>query len=213
MNVTTAARLHLILLIVVAIGTYLFLWPGLRIVGVQFPRQSWILTHAMGWRGGWWLWLLAIFGWMYLLATLAWTYLPAHRAAAMVQSGLMIISAVLLIAGVTAWMGVLPVVMAQPDASALLLLVDAFALNFLGAGCLMGGVVTAWIGYDLWRQRVVSRPWTLFCIGAGLAAIPSPFLFPFPFHLLLTALCWWLWAFYLAVLPRPHSPFAEYPSR
>lgn len=213
MKIPYAARYNVLLCLAVLIATPWFLWPGLRIVGVQFLRQSWILEHSALWMAGWWLWLMAIFGWMWLLVALAWSYLPAHRVATMLQSGLIIIGAVLMIAGVIVWMGVLPVVMAHHDATLWILVLDAFALNLLGGGCLMGGIVTAWIGVDLYRQDDLRRSWVLLCILAGLCAMPSPFLLPLgiPFHLLPAFLCWLLWSGYLALLPRLPSPFAEYP--
>ena len=213
MKVPNAARFNGVIVFSAVCYTLLFLRPGLRVVGVQFPRQGWILENGLNWQAGWWLWLLAIFGWMWLLVALAWTYLPAHRIASMLQSGLLIISAVLGIAGIITWMGGLPVAMAQTDATGFIFLVDTLALGLLGGGCLMGGIVTAWIGLDLYQQRVLARPWAVICIIAGLGAIPSPFLFPFSYHLLVSALCWWVWALYLALLPRLPSPFSEYPSR
>lgn len=215
MKVPIAARYNAISWIAVCTLTMTFLLPGLRMIGVQFVRQGWMLDHPVQWMVGWWLWLLAIFGWMWLLVALSWTYLPAHRVASMLQSGLLIISAVLLISGVITWMGVLPVMMVQKDATSFITLVDTLALSLLGGGCLMGGIVTAWIGIDLYRQRVLARPWTLFCIVAGLSALPSPFLFPllFPYHLLLAVLCWLCWSIYLALLPRLPSPFSEYSLR
>lgn len=180
--------------------------------GVQFVRQAWLLDHSLQWMAGWWIWLLAIFGWMWLTVALAWTYLPAHRVASMLQSGLMLIGAILLIAGVVLWMGVLPVIAAQPDVATLILLIDTVALTLVGSGCLMGGIVTSWIGVELYVQRVIPRPWPLLCVVAGLSLLPSPFLFPllFPYHLLFAVLCWWLWSLYLALLPKLPSPFAEY---
>lgn len=213
MKVPNASRFNVVILLAAVAFTLLISRPGLRVVGVQFPRQGWILENALFWQIGWWLWLAAIFGWMWLLIALAWTYLPAHRVASMLQSGLMLIGAVLAIAGVTIWMGSLPVAMAQADATALILLVDTLALGLIGGGCLMGGIVTAWIGLDLFQQRVITRPWTVVCMLAGLIALPTPFLLPSPYHLLVAAICWWLWALYLALLPRLPSPFAEYPTR
>ncbi|HRW04155.1 MAG TPA: hypothetical protein P5121_03620 [Caldilineaceae bacterium] len=215
MKVPSAARYNAVIWLSVLGATPVLLLPGLRMVGVQFIRQAWILEHPAYWMMGWWIWLMAIFGWMWLLVALAWTYLPAHRVASLLQSGLMIIGAVLLIAGVIVWMGVLPVVMVERDATVWIRVLDALALNLLGGGALMGGIVTMWIGLDLYRQRLLNRWWVLLCILAGLFALPSPFLFPlgFPFHLIPAILCWVLWSGYLALLPRLPSPFAEYPHR
>jgi hypothetical protein len=215
MKVHHAARFNIVIWIAVVALTLIYLLPGLRMIGVQFVRQAWILEHPVQWMVGWWLWLFAIFGWMWLLVTLSWTYLPAHRVASMLQSGLLIIGSVLLILGVIVWMGVLPVVVAEQEATSWIRLVDTLALTLLGGGALMGGLVTTWIGLDLFRQQVLARPWSLFCIIAGLSAIPSPFLFPllFPYPLILSILFWFCWSIYLALLPRLPSPFAEYPLR
>lgn len=180
-------------------------------VGVQFVRQGWLMEHPLLWMG-WWVWLLAIFGWMWLLIALSWTYLPAHRIISVLQSGLMLIGAVLLILGVIMWMGVLPVVAAQDDAVRWMVLVDTMALNLLGGGCLMGGLVTAWVGVELFLQKTFGRLWIVFCVLAGISVVPSPFLFPalIPYHLLFAVICWWIWAIYLAVQPQLPSPFPEY---
>lgn len=212
MKIPNAARYNAIIWLAVLGSTPWLLLPGLRMIGVQFIRQSWVLDHPLYWMIGWWLWLLAIFGWMWLLIALAWTYLPAHRVASMLQTGLMLIGAVFMIAGVIVWMGVLPEVLSQEDATVWIVVVDALALNLLGGGCLMGGIATTWIGLDLYRQQVLSRPWVLVCMVAGLCTVPSPFLFPlnYPYHLIPAMLCWLLWSFYLALLPKLPSPFAEY---
>jgi len=214
MKVQNAARYNVIIWLAVLGSIPGFLLPGLRMIGVQFIRQSWILDHSTYWMVGWWLWLMAIFGWMWLLMALAWTYLPAHRVASMLQSGLMLIGAVLLIGGVIVWMGVLPVAMAQQDATVWISVVDALALNLLGGGALMGGITTFWIGLDLYQQQVLRRPLVILCMVAGLCMLPSPFLFPmgFPFHLIPAMLCWLFWSAYLALLPQLPSPFAEYVS-
>ncbi len=212
MKLTNAARFNAVLLLAAISVTLILLSPGLRVVGVQFPRQGWVLENLFVWQLGWWLWLGAIFGWMWLLVGLQWTYLPAHRIASMLQSGLLLIGATLAIAGVVVWMGGLPVAMAQTEASVYILLVDTLALGLIGAGCFMGGIVTFWVGLDLYQQGVLPRLWVVLCLLAGLSAVPTPFLLPFPYHLLVAALCWWLWALYLALLPQLPSPFAEYPS-
>lgn len=213
MKVAYAARFTALIFFVTCCITLLYLRPGLRVVGVQFPRQGWLLENPILWQIGGWLWLLTIFGWMWLLSALAWSYLPAHRLAAMLQSGLMLIGATLAIAGVITWMSVLPVAVAQGEASAYISLVDSLALGLLGGGGLMTGIVTLWLGLDLWRQRVLARPWVACCILAGLWTIPSPLLFPLFYHLLPAALFWWLWTLYLAFRPRLPSPFAEWPLR
>ena len=198
MKVAHAARFTALLFFITCAITLLYLRPGLRVAGVQFPRQGWLLENPTLWQVGGWLWLLAIFGWLWLLMALAWTYLPAHRLAAMLQSGLLLIGATLATAGVITWMKVLPVAVAQADAGIYLSLVDGLALGLLGGGCLLAGIATLWIGIDLWQQQGLSRPWVALCLLAGLFTLPSLFLFPWYYHLLPAALCWWLWTLYLA---------------
>lgn len=210
MKIQNAARFNAIVWLVVLLFTGFVMRPGLRITGVHFPRQGWIVDNPLLWSLGWWLWLIAIFAWMWLLIALVWTYLPAHRIASMLQSGLMLIAAVLAISGVIVWMGVLPPAMTQATATTLAPLVDALALGLISGGAFMGGAVTAWIGLDLYQQGVLPRPWLWLCIVAGLAALPAPFILPFPYLLLVGALCWWLWSIYLARRPRLPSPFAEW---
>lgn len=212
MKLPNAARYNALIWLAVLGGTWSIL-PGLRMVGVQFIRQGWLLENPMAWMA-WWFWLLAIFGWMWLLIALAWTYLPAHRIASVLQSGLMLIGAVLLISGVIMWMGVLPVMATQADAAAWMLLIDVIALNLLGGGCLMGGIVTTWIGVELFQIGKFSRGWTLLCIVAGLSILPSPLLLPsfIPYHLMVAVGAWWLWSIYLALQPQLPSPFPEYSS-
>ena len=79
--------------------------------------------------------------------------------------------------------------MMQTTATTLAPLVDALALGLIGGSALIGGAVTAWIGWDLYAHKALSRTWL--CIGAGLCALPTPLLLPFPYLLLLAALAWW----------------------
>ncbi|MEZ4866927.1 MAG: hypothetical protein R3C14_36735 [Caldilineaceae bacterium] len=207
MKIPNAARFNMLIILAALPFTLLELRIGIRISGVHFIRQGWILEHPFFWQWGWWLWLAVIFGWMWLLITLMWSYLPAHRVTTMLQSGLMLIAAVLAISGIIVWMAALPQIMTQENAAALIPLVDALALGLIGGGALMGGAVTAWIGLELYQQQVLSRLWVPLLIMSGLAALPSPFLLPNVYGLLLAALCWWLWAIYLAFLPCLPSPF------
>lgn len=210
MKVQQAARFNAVFWPAVLFYTVVTMAPGLRIAGVHFPRQGWIVDNSFFWTAGCWVWLLAIFGWMWLLVALAWNYLPAHRIASMLQSGLLIIGATLAISGVIVWMGVLPPAMRQDNAMQIAPLVDALALGLIGGGAFMGGIVTFWIGLDLYHQRVLARSWLMLCMGAGLCAVPTPFLLPFPYLLLAAALCWWGWALYLTFQSRLPSLYAEW---
>jgi hypothetical protein len=207
-----AAWFNLIVFGTAALYTLIELRPALRLAGVQFVRYGWLLKHPLSWQIGGWLWLLAIFAWMVLLVVLSWSYLPAHRVATMLQNGLMISAAPLVMAGVSIWMAALPVALAQPDApTPLAPLVDALALGLLGAGLMLSGVVTTWIAIDLWRQALLARPWLLLPVVAGLLALPSPLLLPNGTLLLVSFVCWLIWCGWLAIRPRLPPAFAEWP--
>jgi len=217
MNVPNAARFTTGAFLIAALYTWLQMRPGLDFAGAFVERQTWLLLHSGVWRLGWWLWLLAIFSWMWLLIALAWTYLPAHRMAAMLQSGLMIIAAVLAIAGVTVWMAVLPAALQIGDAAAgagdnLAPLVDMLAISLVSAGCFMSGLVTSWITWDLIRQKVLTRFWLWLLVLAGLALAPAPFTTLHPYPLAAALCCWLLCTLWLATRGRLPSPFSEWPA-
>ena len=183
---------------------------GYRIVGVTLPRQVWIVEHPTLWAVGNWLWMLAIFSWMLVLVALMWSYLPAHRISSMLQSGLLIIAAVLLIAGVVVWMNVLPYGAGQPNAVDLIPLIDSLALGLFGAGLFMAGLVTAWIGIDLIRLKALSREWALPAALAGACLLPAPFLLP-RFTLIAAGLLLWLvWCLVLGTRKSMPNAYAEW---
>lgn len=183
---------------------------GLRIVGVPFPRQAWLLDQSVLWNIGIWLWLLAIFGWMLMLVALTWSYLPAHRISTMLQNGLVIIAAVLGIAGAVIWMNTLPWAATQDSAPQWLSLIDRVVLGLLGAGLFMGGIVTAWLVADLARLDFLSWAWVMPGILAGVAAIPSPFLLPRGLHLILAGVLWCGWCFFVASRRKMPQAYAEW---
>ena len=183
---------------------------GYRIVGVTLPRQVWLVEHPTLWAAGNWLWMLAIFSWMLVLVALMWSYSPAHRISSMLQSGLLIIAAVLLIAGVVVWMNVLPYGAGQPNAVDLIPLIDSLALGLFGAGLFMAGVVTSWIGIDLIRLKALSREWALPAVFAGACLLPAPFLLP-RFTLIAAGLLLWLaWCLVLGTRKSMPSAYAEW---
>lgn len=199
MKITNAARYNAILWPGTLFYTVVNMLPGLRVTGVHFPRQGWIIDNPFFWTWGCGLWLMAILGWLWLLVALVWHYLPTQRMEFILQLGLIIIATGLAISGGIVWLAMLPAAMMQPTATTLVPLVDALALGLIGGGALIGGAVTAWIGVDLYRRKALSRPWLWLCIGAGLCALPTPLLLPFPYWLLLAALAWWGWSIYLAL--------------
>lgn len=215
MNVLYAARFATVVFLSAALYTWLQMQPGLVAVGVMADRWAWLALHDGLWRLGWWLWLAAIFSWMWLLVALAWSYLPAHRMAAMLQSGLMVIAAVLAIAGVTVWMAVLPAAVqlggATADAGEMLApLVDMLAMSLVSAGCFMGGLVTSWIAWDLIRQKVLIRFWLWLLLFAGLALAPAPFVALHPYPLAAALGFWLLGSLWLSTRGRLPSPFSEW---
>src|SRR5215204_2183672 len=115
MNIPYAARFASVAFLVAALYTWLQMPPTLYTISDLSVRQTWVLNHGFQWSLGWWLWLIAIFSWMVVLVVLSWSYLPAHRVAGTLQSGLMLIAAVLAIAAITIWMHVLPIVFAQTE--------------------------------------------------------------------------------------------------
>lgn len=186
--------------------------PGLPNNAPPNLRQAWLLNHTALWNLGGWLWLLALFSWMVLLIVLTWSYLPAHRVARMLQSGLMIIAAVLQIAGVIIWMHVLPALFLQTDlTNSLLVVVDTLALSLLSAGCFMGGATTAWLTVNLFQEKVLPQFWLIFPLLAGLCATVAGLLM-FNRYLLGSALlCWLIGGFWLSTRRRLPSLFSELP--
>ncbi len=216
MNTLYAARFTLVIFLGAAVYTWLQMRPGLAAVGMEAERQAWLALHSGLWSLGWWLWLAAIFSWMWLLVALAWSYLPAHRLAAMLQSGLMVIAAVLAIAGVTVWMAVLPAAgqlggAAVGAGETLAPLVDLLAMSLVSAGCFMGGLVTSWIAWDLIRQKALTRFWLWLLVLAGLALAPAPFLALHPYPLAAALGFWLVSNLWLATRQRLPSPFSEWP--
>lgn len=211
MKVPYAARFTTLIFLIASSYTWLQMLPGLSFMGLLSERQHWLSQNMSQWTFGWWLWLFAIFSWMLLLIVLGWSYLPAHRVATMLQSGLMLIGAVLAIAGVTVWMAVLPVALQRGDsAENLVPLVDMLAMSLVSAGCFMGGIITAWVAWDLIRQKVLQKLWLWSLALAGLCIAPTPFL-GFQRYLLAAALCFWLiCTLWLSSQRRMPSPFPEW---
>ncbi len=209
MKTPVAARFSAALTVVAALYALAIMRPGLRLVGVAFPRQAWIMENPMLWSLGLWVWMALIFCWMWVLVSLLWAYLPAHRISTMLQSGVLIIGATLAIAGTVTWMAALPPVLPLQNVNDLLPLVDGFALGLLGAGAFMGGVVTTWIGVDLLRLSPIKPVWCALCAAAGVLIIPTPVLLPFPWHLLAAALCWLAWSLFLGLRRRLPSAYPE----
>ncbi len=209
MKTPSAARFSATFTAIAVLYALLIMRPGLRLVGVSFPRQAWIMETPWLWSLGLWLWLALIFGWMWVLVSLMWAYLPAHRVVTMLQSGLLIIGATLAIAGTVTWMAALPPILPLQSVNELLPLVDGLALGLLGAGAFMSGLVTVWIGIDLMRFSPLGAGWSALCLAAGALSVPTPFLLPLPWHLVAAAVCWLAWCLYLGLRRRLPSAYPE----
>lgn len=168
------------------------------------------------WGFGGWLWLLAIFSWMVLLVALMHYYSPVHRISSSLQSGLMVIAATLLIAGILAGMNRFGLVHAlnadQPvgPITATEKIVELFALSLLEAGLLMGGGVTTWICIDLVVLKKLPAAWMVPGAAAGVLALFSPFLLPELRHLLIALFAYCVWCLILGFrtsLPAGYPDF------
>ncbi|MEM7536520.1 MAG: hypothetical protein AAF639_30330 [Chloroflexota bacterium] len=213
MKLSYAALLSGITALTATLFTILLMRSGLRVQAVLLPRQEWLLDNMGVWAIGWWLWLIVIFGWMVLLVTLMWSYTPAHRVSTMLQSGLMIISAVLLIIGVAVWMNLLPLAINDLNPESMTGLVDMLALSLVNSGLFMGGLVTAWITLDLALLKKLPWLWLAPGIAAGILAAPSPFLVPqWPELLALSGVCWLVWCVLLITRQEAPARYDEYDS-
>jgi hypothetical protein len=210
MKVIQAARFSSLVFVIATVFTLFVSRTGYRIIGVTLPRQVWIVEHPALWAIGNWLWMLAIFSWMVVLVALMWSYSPAHRISSMLQSGLMIISATLLIAGLVVWMSLLPYSAGQQNAVDLIPFTDALALGLLGAGFFMSGAVTVWIGIELIRLKALAKEWALPAILAGLCWLPAPFLLPRVMFTVAGLLLWLAWCLVLGTRKSLPSAYAEW---
>lgn len=209
MKLSYSATFSGVVLLIASAFTLLMTRPGLRIAGVQLPRFAWLSEQAPIWQLSWWLWLLFVFSWMVLLATFMWRYTPVHRVPTMLQNGLMGIAAILTIIGILVWMNLLPLSVEAPEPTDMVQWVDALALSFIGAGCFMAGIVTAWICVDLVWLEKLTWSWVLPGLIAGIALIPSPFLLPSAVHLMAAGLLWIIWCIALMVRGPEPKPFPE----
>ncbi|MBI3958072.1 MAG: hypothetical protein HY328_04620 [Chloroflexi bacterium] len=174
MKLIPLARFAAFILLAVFLYGLLLLPTPLAVESGWEARQAWLGHNELLWSLGGWLALAGVFGWMAFLVALMYVYSPAHRVATMLQSGLMLLSAGLLIAGVTVWMALLPGA-ANGEWAAF---IDRLALAFLGGGLLMAGVTTAWITLDLALLERLPWPWLLPGTVAAALWIPAPFVLP-----------------------------------
>lgn len=210
MRIIAAARFSFLVFAVAIVVTTVYARVGLRFAGVQLPRQVWLTEETTLWTLNGWLWLLAVFSWMVVLAALMWSYLPGHRLNSMLQSGLMVIAATLLIVGIIVWMNLLPWAATHAAAGEMMDLVDMLALTLFGAGTFMMGAVTAWICVDLMRHDALARGLSLPGLAAGLILVPSPFVLPQPLTVGLGLLFWLIWCLVLGLRRSMPNAFSEW---
>ena len=210
MRIIFAARLSGVIFLISTLFTLILTRAGFRMMGVALPRQVWLTENSALWAAGWWLWLLAIFSWMLLLITLMWSYLPSHRLNSMVQSGLILIGAILSMAGVVIWMNVLPATARLNPDPALISLVDGLALSLLGAGLSMAGVATVWLLVDLGRLKILNRSLLIPGILSGCFLLPTPWLLPRVENLAISLLLWLFWCGWLATQSSFPKAFSEW---
>ncbi len=208
-KIRTSAAFSGVTLLIAGLYTTLFASTGMHVTAEVATRVTWLNANGRVWPVSIWLWMLALFAWMVLLTSLAWSYLPGFRVASMLQSGLMVIAAVLIIVGLASWMAVLPHVAALDEVNDLLSVVDTFVMGMLGAGLFMAGAVTAWVCYDLVQEESLSYVWTGPGIAAGLLAVPTPFVLPYYWLLVAAAILWIGWCGFLYLRSDMPSAFAE----
>ena len=100
MKLIRAARFAGTTALAAAIYTFLVLRPIYLRSDLALPQFELVEGTLVQWGLGGWLWLLATFAWMIFLAALMHNYSPVHRISSIIQSGLLIIAATLLIVGV-----------------------------------------------------------------------------------------------------------------
>ena len=207
MKLILAARFAGITVLAAGLYTLLVLKPvSLRLIDGSQERN--LLDEALPqWTLGGWIWLLAVGAWMTLLVTMMYSYSPVHRVSTTMQSGLIVISAVLLILGVLVGMNRLEMVIFGdgggnlPDARTANLqkFVDQIALALVKAGLLMGGGVTAWVSIDLVLLGKLPLLWMAPGIVGGVVVMPTPFLHPSTAQLLIALAAFCIWCLTLGV--------------
>ena len=200
MKLIRAARFAGIAALAAGIYTIFVLQPIQMQLIDGSQQQIWLEGVLPRWTLGGWIWLLAIGAWMTLLVTFMYSYSPVHRVSTMMQSGLIIISAVLLVLGVlvginrlemtsigdSVYLSGAPIAFWQAS-------VGQIALSLLRAGLLMGGGVTAWMSIDLALLGKLPPLWMVPGVVAGAVVVPAPFLELSNWQLLiaLAAFCSW----------------------
>ena len=183
----------------------------------ELPQNQLAEENLLQWGLGGWLWLLAILAWMIFLAALMHSYSPVHRISSILQTGLLAISATLLILGVLVGMNRFELAQIGNGGNELTAslamwraLFDQFALTILGAGLAMGGGLTAWLCVDLVLLGKLPRRWMAPGAVAGILALPSPLLLPESRLLLIALAVYCIWCLVLAIRTSLPAAYPEY---
>ena len=183
----------------------------------ELPQNQLAEGGLLQWGLGGWLWLLAILAWMIFLAALMHSYSPVHRISSITQTGLLAISATLLILGVLVGMNRFELAQIGNGGSELTAtlavwraLFDQLALTILEAGLAMGGGLTAWLCVDLVLLGKLPRRWMAPGAVAGILALPSPLLLPESRPLMIALAAYCLWCLVLAVRTSLPAAYPEY---
>ena len=183
----------------------------------ELPQNQLAEENLLQWGLGGWLWLLAILAWMIFLAALMHSYSPVHRISSILQTGLLAISATLLILGVLVGMNRFELAQIGNGGNELTAslamwraLFDQFALTILGAGLAMGGGLTAWLCVDLVLLGKLPRRWMAPGAVAGILALPSPLLLPESRPLLIALAAYCIWCLVLAIRTSLPAAYPEY---
>ncbi len=182
MKLIYAARFAGVTFLIAGIYSTSVLQPIYKLMIDGQQQSSWLVEVMPRWSFGGWLLLLSILAWMTLLVTLMYSYSPVHRVSTTMQSGLIVIAALLLILGILMGLTRLEVLAAGNGGPNLLAttplgvsLLENTAVAVLRAGLLMGGGVSAWIGIDLARLKKLPPLVLAPEIIAGVVMVPAPF--------------------------------------
>ena len=191
-----------------AAGIYMItvLRPYFLLMDDWQQQQTWFGDNMLQWTGGGWVAMVAIFAWMTFLVTLMYFYTPVHRVTTALQSGLVIISAVLFILSIIVFSTMVP----AARSAEWRLYADEVSLELLKGGFFMGGGVTAWISIDLALLRKLPWLWMAPGVLAGIVGATSALLFPTPGSALIAMAFFCLWCLTLGLrrtLPDAYPDF------
>ncbi len=217
MKLIRAARFAGTTALAAAIYTFLVLKPIYLRSDQALPQFELVEGTLAQWGLGGWLWMLATFAWMIFLAAMMHSYSPVHRISSIIQSGLLIIAATLLIVGVL--VGMIRFELAEignagtsPAGNIAIWrsLIDQIALTILEAGLFMGGGLTAWICVDLVILGKLPLRWMAPGAVAGILALPSPLLLPESRPLMIALAAYCLWCLVLAIRTSLPAAYPDY---